>query len=43
MNSYIDTKLVTLNSKYAVKHNSTYNSNVYFNYSGLLKDEQDIN
>ena len=42
MNSYIDTKLVTLNSKYAVKNNSTYNSNVYFNYSGLLKDEHDI-
>ena len=42
MNSYIDTKLVALNSKYSVKNNSTYNSNVYFNYSGLLKDEQDI-
>ena len=36
MNSYIDTKLVTLNSKYAVKNNSTYNSNVYFNYRIFL-------
>ena len=29
MNTYIDSKIITLNSKYAVNINSTYNSDVF--------------
>jgi hypothetical protein len=41
MNRYIDSRIITLNSKYSVKNNSTYNSNVWFNMN-ILKDEHDI-
>lgn len=42
MNTYIDSKIITLNSEYAVNINSTYNSDVFFNTSGLLKDDYDM-
>ena len=42
MTSYIDSRIITLNSQYAMKQNSTYNSNVFFNMNGVLKDEHDI-
>jgi hypothetical protein len=42
MTSYIDSRIITLNSQYGIKQNTTYNSNVFFNMSGVLKDEHDI-
>jgi hypothetical protein len=42
MNIFTETKLINLNSKDAILNNSTYLSNVYFNYTGILKDEEDI-
>lgn len=38
----IENKLITLNSVNATKLNSTYNSNVLFNFRGILTDEEDI-
>jgi len=38
----IENKLITLNSTYATKLNSTLNSNVLFNFKGILTDEDDI-
>ena len=42
MSIFTETKLINLNSKDAILNNSTYLSNVYFNLSGILKDEEDI-
>lgn len=42
MDTFIETKLINLNSKDAILNNSTYLSNVYFNLNGILKDEDDI-
>ena len=42
MSSYLDSRLITLNSNDAVKNNSTYNSDVNFNFKGILKEEPDI-
>lgn len=38
----IENKLITLNSLYARKLNSTKNSDVIFDFTGILKDEDDI-
>jgi hypothetical protein len=41
-NTILEHKLITLNSRYANKINGTYNSNVIFNFKGILTDEDDI-
>ena len=38
----IENKLITMNSAYATKLNETYNSDVLFNFRGILTDEDDI-
>jgi hypothetical protein len=38
----IENKLITLNSQYSTKLNSTFNSNVLFNFKGILTDEDNI-
>lgn len=38
----IENKLITLNSAYADKQNGTKNSDVLFNFRGILTDEEDI-
>lgn len=38
----IENKLITLNSAYSQKLNSTFNSDVLFNFKGILTDEDDI-
>lgn len=38
----IENKLITLNSTYATKLNGTLNSNVLFNFKGILTEENDI-
>lgn len=38
----IENKLITLNSTYATKLNGTLNSNVIFNFKGILTEESDI-
>ena len=42
MGLLIENKLITLNSAYANKQNGTMNSNVLFNFKGILTDEEDI-
>ena len=42
METFTETKIINLNSKNAIKNNSTFLSNVFFQFSGLLKDEEDI-
>ena len=42
MNIIAEHKLITLNSRYATKLNGTYNSDVIFNFRGILTDEEDI-
>lgn len=42
METFTETKIINLNSKNSVKNNSTFLSDVYFPFSGLLKDEEDI-
>ena len=39
MNTYIDSKIITLNTKYAIKNNTTYNCDVLFTTTGNLKDD----
>jgi hypothetical protein len=41
-NTILEHKLITLNSRYAKKINGTYNSNVIFNFKGILTDDDDI-
>jgi hypothetical protein len=41
-NTILEHKLITLNSRYANKLNGTFNSNVIFNFKGILTDEDDI-
>lgn len=38
----VENKLITLNSTYATKINGTFNSDVLFNFRGILTDEDDI-
>lgn len=42
MNTYTENKIVNLNSKNAIKNNSTFLSNVIFNTQGLITDDDDI-
>lgn len=42
METFTETKIINLNSKNSIKNNSTFLSDVYFPFSGLLKDEEDI-
>ena len=41
-NTILEHKLITLNSRYATKLNNSFNSNVVFNFKGILTDEDDI-
>ena len=42
MNTYTENKIINLNSKNAVKNNSTFLSSVLFNTQGLITDDDDI-
>ena len=42
MNTYLDSRIISLNSSDAILLNSTYKSWVKFQFSGLLKEEDDI-
>ena len=42
MNTYLDSRIISLNSSDAILLNSTYKSWVKFQFSGLLKEEEDI-
>lgn len=42
METFIETKIINLNSKNSIKNNSTFLSDVFFPFSGLLKDDDDI-
>ena len=42
MNTYLDSRIMSLNSSDAILLNSTYKSWVKFQFSGLLKEEDDI-
>ena len=42
MENFTETKIINLNSKNCIRNNSTFLSDVYFQFSGLLKDEDDI-
>lgn len=39
---YVEQKIVILDSKNATKNNGDYNSDVYFNFAGILTDDADI-
>ena len=39
---YVDNRIITLNSQDGEKQNGTYLSNINFNFSGLLKDDQNL-
>jgi len=41
-NTITEHKLITLNTRYANKINRTFNSNVLFNFTGILTEEEDI-
>lgn len=40
--SYQETRLININSSNAIKNNGTYNSDVYFTFTGLLKDKPNL-
>lgn len=42
MTTYIDTKLITLNSLYAVKNNNSFNSDVLFETNGILVNQSNL-
>jgi len=42
MNTYLDSRIISLNSSDSILLNSTYKSWVKFQFSGLLKEEDDI-
>lgn len=42
MNTFIENKIINLNSNYATKRNGDFLSNVYFDFKGLIKEEDDI-
>lgn len=42
METFTETKIINLNSKNSIKNNSTFLSDVFFPFSGLLKDDDDI-
>ena len=39
-NVYTDTKIISLNSKFGIQQNSTYNSNTLFDFNDILKDDE---
>jgi hypothetical protein len=41
MSIYQDTRIVNLNSANSIKNNSTFNSDVYFQFTGLITEEPD--
>ena len=41
-NVYTDTKIISLNSKFGIKQNTTYNSNILFDFNDILKDDPSI-
>tara|TARA_R110000782_G_scaffold52117_2_gene111939 strand:- start:2641 stop:3543 length:903 start_codon:yes stop_codon:yes gene_type:complete len=41
-NTFTETKIISLNSASAIKQNGDYNSNVFFNFKDVLKDEVDV-
>lgn len=41
-NVYTDTKIISLNSKFGIKQNTTYNSNILFTFNDILKDDPSI-
>ena len=41
-NTFTETKIISLNSASAIKQNGDYNSNVFFNFKEVLKDEVDV-
>ena len=42
MSSYIENKVINLNSNYATQSNGTFLSSVYFDFKGVLQDEDNI-
>ena len=42
MNSYLDSRIIALNSIDGILHNGTYKSNVEFQFNGLIKQEDSI-
>ena len=42
METFTETKIINLNSKTGIKNNSTFLSDVFFPFSGILKDDDDI-
>ncbi len=42
MTTYIENKIINLNSDYATKRNGDFLSSVYFDFTGMLQDQGDI-
>ena len=42
MNTYLDTRIIALNSKDGRLLNGTYKSNIEFQFNGMIKQEEDI-
>jgi len=42
MDTYIDSRIVILNSSHAILLNGSYKSDVNFNFTGLIKNEDNI-
>jgi hypothetical protein len=42
MNTFVENKIINLNSNNATKKNGTFLSSVYFDFIGMLKDDNDI-
>ena len=42
MNTYLDSRIIILNSSHGLLNNGTYKSNIEFQFNGLLKQEDNI-
>ena len=42
MNTYLDSRIIIFNSAHSMLYNGTYKSNIEFQFSGLLKQEVNI-
>jgi len=42
MNTYLDSRIIILNSSHGLSYNGTYKSDIEFQFNGLLKQEDDI-
>ena len=42
MDTYIDSRIVILNSAHAILLNGSYKSDINFNFTGLIKQEDNI-